>query len=653
MKTIPYEVYFDKVYGCFLGKCVGGTAGGPAEGRKELLDAPLNEDLLHTALPNDDLDLQILWLELLEDKGIHITARDMADEFYHKVPYGPGEYGFFKKNYGRGIYPPVSGRYNNRYYKNGMGCPIRSEIWACLFPGAPEYTFSYVEKDGSLDHEHDSIQAEYFLASVEADAFFESDLLVLLKNGIARMEPDTKIQNVLRDTIRWYEEGHEWKYTRGMILRHYGHSDCTNLYQNMGFTLLSLLYGAGDMRETIRLGLACGYDTDCICATAASILGILRGAQKMLTDDGLTDTGLCIEVHTRRRKGSIRDLAKDVCAAGMSMADAYETEIRITDRPEFIPLKTEYCPALFTAEAQYEGDPVLLYGKETHLTLKITANADAPAAVLTLDVPEGLTVFIGSDQARLPTHTALLSLQQDEYILLPLTVCVTEGVKRLAQKNIFTVTIESNGDVFTDTFGLVGGDIWYRYGPFLMNNKDLSFVPPHEKYGAHIPLLPGENRYDVLRDFHLSNFADIHREFVPETLPFTAIAQDGRAECVPERICLSEDLFDLADIQSFEGPHTDYLVRYFESPEERTLELAVGHTAPFKLWLNGEYIGGCENSAWWTCENKHFTVTFRKGENIMILKCAQPSDSAKYSVIPRLLNGRWRQWEDFVSLVKD
>ena len=40
MRTLTYETYLDKTWGCFLGKCIGGTAGGPAEGRKELLDYP-------------------------------------------------------------------------------------------------------------------------------------------------------------------------------------------------------------------------------------------------------------------------------------------------------------------------------------------------------------------------------------------------------------------------------------------------------------------------------------------------------------------------------------------------------------------------------------------------------------------------------------
>ncbi len=137
MNRISYNEYFDKVYGCFLGKCVGGTAGGPAEGRKELLDEPLNEQILHSALPNDDLDLQILWLELLEKRGAEITAREMAEEFAKKVPYGPGEYGYFIKNFECGIYPPVSGVFNNRYYVNVMGCPEDRTIELAVGHTAP------------------------------------------------------------------------------------------------------------------------------------------------------------------------------------------------------------------------------------------------------------------------------------------------------------------------------------------------------------------------------------------------------------------------------------------------------------------------------------------------------------------------------------
>ena len=32
MKTLSYEKYLDKVYGCFLGKTVIGTLGSPYEG---------------------------------------------------------------------------------------------------------------------------------------------------------------------------------------------------------------------------------------------------------------------------------------------------------------------------------------------------------------------------------------------------------------------------------------------------------------------------------------------------------------------------------------------------------------------------------------------------------------------------------------------
>ena len=643
-RHLAYADYYDKVYGCFLGKCIGGTAGGPAEGRKELLDFPLNEELLHKCLPNDDLDLQILWLELIEAKGFDITARDMADEFYQKVPYGPGEYAYFQKNYARGIFPPLSGRFNNRYYKNGMGCPIRAEIWACIFPGADAIRQRYVEMDGSLDHERDSIDAEIFLATLESELFFSHDLRRAIETALDGVPEKTKLRGAVRDTLQWYDAGHDWKLTRGLILRNYGHADCTNLYQNIGFVLLALLYGGEDFRETIRLGLACGYDTDCICATAASVLGIIRGAKRLLGEDGMSDSGLAIGVGTNRKSGSIATLARDVCAVGISAGNWFAGEAaEIAGHPEYRPVPAISRTPAVAVEAVYQGDPILRPDAPTELSLAFT-NHSAASIALAVEVcaPAGVLFTPGEIQ---------LTLQPHERYLLPCRAELLPSAKILCQQNLFQVHMRGAFGELCDRFGLVGCDVWYRFGPFLENIRDISTLPPHEAYGSHLALRPGENAYDITREYHLGGMANIDKEFVSEAEPFLSIPMDGRAECIPERIALGEDLFDTAKIQKYEGAHVDYLVRKLVSPEERSLEIAVGHTAPFKLWLNGKLLGESKQTKWWTLENMHFSATLARGENTLILKCAQQSDHAKYSIVWR--DASWRQYADFASVLLD
>ena len=87
MRSITYEEYFDKVYGCMIGKCVAGTAGAPYEGMKQRLNLRFSAEEADTTLPNDDLDLQVLWLEILERKGIYVTSDDLADIFLERCPY--------------------------------------------------------------------------------------------------------------------------------------------------------------------------------------------------------------------------------------------------------------------------------------------------------------------------------------------------------------------------------------------------------------------------------------------------------------------------------------------------------------------------------------------------------------------------------------
>ena len=67
MRAIPYEKYLDKVYGCFIGKAISGNIGAPHEGVKMPLELEFRNDMINCSLPNDDLDLQVLWLDVGAD----------------------------------------------------------------------------------------------------------------------------------------------------------------------------------------------------------------------------------------------------------------------------------------------------------------------------------------------------------------------------------------------------------------------------------------------------------------------------------------------------------------------------------------------------------------------------------------------------------
>ena len=48
----------DKIYGCWLGKNIGGTLGGPFEGNRNILDVTGYTTPEGEPMPNDDLDLR-------------------------------------------------------------------------------------------------------------------------------------------------------------------------------------------------------------------------------------------------------------------------------------------------------------------------------------------------------------------------------------------------------------------------------------------------------------------------------------------------------------------------------------------------------------------------------------------------------------------
>jgi ADP-ribosylglycohydrolase len=268
--------YREKVMGCWLGKAVGGTLGMPCEGMDGSFELNFYNPVPTGMVPNDDLDLQVVWACLLnQQKKPEVSRTLFSKAWKENINFPWDEYGACIRNLREGIEPPLSGSFDN-WFINGMGAAIRSEIWACLAPGNPKLAAAYAYEDACLDHAEQGLWAEVWLAAMQSAAFVESDIRKIVQIGFEHIPADAEIRNAITDTYQWWEISNDWKKVRLQILEKYGHENFTNVTENMAFILLALLDGNGDFSRSICTAVNCGKDTDCTAATVGALLGILN-----------------------------------------------------------------------------------------------------------------------------------------------------------------------------------------------------------------------------------------------------------------------------------------------------------------------------------------------------------------------------------------
>lgn len=279
-KQVPAHELYEKVYGGWLGKNIGGTLGVPVEGVKELLDLTFYPVIPNEPLENDDLDLQLVWLHALEQYGARLTAKELGQEWAEHIFFPFDEYGYALGNLRRGLLPPLSGSFNNPF-NDCMGSPIRSEIWAMVAPNRPDVAAYYAYQDAIVDHAGgEGVYGEMFFAAIESSAFSESDRDRLIDIGLSFIPEDCRTSLAVRDLIRWHKEGVDWKEARELILKHHGRENFTDAPQNIAFTILGWLYGE-NFGDALLKAVNCGYDTDCTAATLGAILGIIGGRKSL------------------------------------------------------------------------------------------------------------------------------------------------------------------------------------------------------------------------------------------------------------------------------------------------------------------------------------------------------------------------------------
>ncbi|HYA21722.1 MAG TPA: ADP-ribosylglycohydrolase family protein, partial [Thermoproteota archaeon] len=275
------DEYRDRMLGCWLGKNIGGTLGTPVEGQKFVHSFTYYDPVPKEPLPNDDLDFQLVWLKMLEDRGVNPGFEDFSDYWLkHLSGHWYSEYSFCTYNLQRGLTPPISGAFQN-YFVDEMGSPIRSEIWACVAPGDPQLAAKMAWMDSAMDHAGgEGTWGEMFWSAVESAAFVISDPELLIGIGLSMIPLSSHISRVIREAVRCHKEGLRWDEARERIVTIFGHYNACNAIPNHGFTVIGWLYGK-DYGDRICKAVNCGYDTDCSGATLGSLLGIIGGASKI------------------------------------------------------------------------------------------------------------------------------------------------------------------------------------------------------------------------------------------------------------------------------------------------------------------------------------------------------------------------------------
>ena len=302
--TLNRAEFRDRVLACWQGKCIGGTLGMPVEGQHGPHQLTYYQQFrrgerVANPAPNDDLDLQILWLKALEERG-RVDARILGEYWLKYVPVDWNEYGVGKRNMRAGLLPPVSGEFDNAQWKHSNGAFCRTEIWACLAPGCPALAVRMAREDACVDHgAAEGTMAAVFLTALESAAFVESDRDRLIAIGLSMIPTDSTLARAIRAATEAKKQGKTWAEARQAVIeasedRQKYASGWFQSPRNIAFIVVGWLYGEEDFAKTLCATVNCGDDTDTTGAAVGSILGILNGT-KIIPRDWIEPIGKSIK----------------------------------------------------------------------------------------------------------------------------------------------------------------------------------------------------------------------------------------------------------------------------------------------------------------------------------------------------------------------
>lgn len=553
MLKLDYNAYTKKLKGCFAGKAVGGTLGMPLEGYVGTKEITYYDSVPNGMIENDDIDLQVVWLEVIRRRGLPVNRLDLAEGWLRHVRGLFDEYGVAVRNLETGLYPPLSGYYGNKFYA-GMGSAIRTEIWAALAPGDPALAVSLAREDACVDHYADGVDASSFLAAMESAAYIETDIQKLINTGLSFLDENGRLYRALTSVICWWDELKEPLAVRERILSSFFSQNWTDVSINISFIILSLLSSDGNFSKGICTAAGLGHDADCTAATVGALMGILNpdGIEERWTKplgDSLILSGCISNMH---EVSTIHEFCSQIAVLCQDTQEFYNSSVRFFNAPIF---KRDYAKPW----SDNTGLSSFLKSHDIHESL-ISLR---PLAV-TLRYPDDIAIAPGKTE----TFTARIVNPAEKSVDYELNLGVPFGWN--VEPFHFVGTIEQNGEV------------------------DISFcVTAPENSRRRIPC------NDLDFKFTVNGLSVEVSAGLVQTIDFLRIAADKDPQgCPPEDIFIHAEMVSAAThFQKVPEGRYYYVTEIRPSFAIQQAIIAAQGTRPMKVWYDGKLVldhDGCE-----------------------------------------------------------
>lgn len=383
--TISQKEYKDKLYGFWLGECIANWTGLVTEmdkigniGDIKTGDFYTREDWGKSDQPSiwgegvpsdlsptidfvlrdstevwgsdDDTDIEYIYQHLLLENDTAILTPEMIRDGWLKHIKHEEENFLWVSNQRafelmrEGVLPPeTSNPINNEHY-NMIDAQLTTEIFGLFAPTRPDIALkmAYLPIRTTAQKEAAWISEFYVIMHSLASSVNKKDAKKTQINWMAsearKRLPSNSYASKMYDYVKAKHESNiSWEQARDSVYHRYqvqgmdGYDITSqNLYCNGCFaaginyaaSLVSLFYGEGDFKETIKIGVLCGWDSDNPTATWGGLLGFMYGKEKI---EALFPIKLSNKFNIHRTRQNFEndgvDTFENMSAKGISIVD--------------------------------------------------------------------------------------------------------------------------------------------------------------------------------------------------------------------------------------------------------------------------------------------------------------------------------------------